>query len=102
MDQDAKEMFGKAVKAAVKINEEVIMEFVKQARIWGIPVLVACSEADAQLVALYRQGHIDFIVSEDMDFVIQGCDMVFNLRSEETAFLIAIVLRLCFVSCADR
>ena len=65
---------------AVKIDEEVIMAFVNKARSMGISVIVSAGEADAQLVHLFRAGQIDYIVSEDMDFVVQGCNLVFDVK----------------------
>jgi len=73
-------MYAKMYNCAIKIDEKVIMAFVNKARDMGISVIVSAAEADAQLVHLFRARLIDFVVSEDMDFVVQGCDLVFNAK----------------------
>ena len=41
-------------------------------------ILVAPFEADAQLAYLNRAGIADFVITEDSDLILFGCDKVFN------------------------
>eukprot|EP00750_Incisomonas_marina_P032217 INCI8962.1.p1 GENE.INCI8962.1~~INCI8962.1.p1 ORF type:complete len:792 (+),score=121.07 INCI8962.1:162-2537(+) len=61
---------------AVDVTPEMSFEIIKVLRERNIQYVVAPYEADAQLAWLCKNGHADFVISEDSDCIPFGCDKV--------------------------
>ncbi len=48
----------------------------------NIPFIVAPYESDSQLCKMYRMSIIDAVVSEDSDFIVYGCKVLYKLDQE--------------------
>ncbi|XP_040576449.1 exonuclease 1 [Lepeophtheirus salmonis] len=64
-------------RKAIDITPEMAHAAIREARRQGVDVLVAPYEADAQMAYLVEIGVADFVVSEDSDLVVFGCEKIF-------------------------
>eukprot|EP00494_Astrolonche_serrata_P021955 UN22204 len=62
---------------AVKVTRKMVRNLARRLQKEGIEFVVAPYEADAQLAYLFRQGEIDFVISEDSDMVLFGIKKLF-------------------------
>lgn len=58
---------------ATDLKFSLVQEIVGALRENGIDAVIAPYEADAQLAYLYRNGDIDFVITEDSDLLVYGC-----------------------------
>ena len=65
--------FTKAVDVTPQMAQKLIRKLKKE----NIQFVVAPYEADAQLAYLNKEGHADFVISEDSDCIPFGCTLVF-------------------------
>lgn len=70
---EAKEM----MRRCVEITPELAHQFIEELRRNNIDYVVAPYEADAQLAFLNINGFVDFVISEDSDLMLFGCERVF-------------------------
>jgi len=61
----------------VEITKEMIHLFIRQLKQLNVEYVVAPYESDAQLAFLYKQGLIDFVITEDSDLLPYGVQRVF-------------------------
>ena len=62
---------------SVAITRDIKYALIEELRKLGITYYVAPFEADAQLGFLAKQGHVDFVISEDSDLVLFGVRRLF-------------------------
>ncbi|KAI5192026.1 exonuclease 1 [Nematocida sp. AWRm77] len=60
----------------VKVGRSMVDRLVEELDILGIPHVTAPYEADPQLAYLEREGHIDYITTEDSDLIVYGAKRV--------------------------
>ena len=41
--------------------------------------MIAPYEADSQIAKLYNLGEVDYVISEDSDFLVYGCKVLMKL-----------------------
>ena len=61
-------------KLAAQITQDVFYEVMERLKQEGVRIICAPFEADSQLVALSRQGIIDYAVTNDSDIPFQGAN----------------------------
>ncbi|OQR79983.1 exonuclease 1-like [Tropilaelaps mercedesae] len=67
----------KVMRRCVEITPELAHQFIEELRRKDVDYIVAPYEADAQLAFLNLNGFVDFVVSEDSDLMLFGCERVF-------------------------
>ena len=65
-----------AFSRAVEVTPEMAQKLIKILKKRGIRFVVAPYEADAQLAYLAKCGTVDFVISEDSDCLVYGCEKV--------------------------
>ena len=81
-DQNVEEL------APRELDGETIDFFIDYLSFKGYDFIVAPYEADAQLLWLYKEKKVDFVVSEDSDFFAMSCfRVVSDVRKEGVAFV---------------
>ncbi|XP_068726470.1 exonuclease 1-like [Montipora capricornis] len=55
------------------VEHSMVLGFIEICRQKSIDYVVAPYEADAELAFLLKQGHADFVISEDSDLLAYGC-----------------------------
>lgn len=62
---------------AVSLTPDMVRSFIAVLKEAQVEFVVAPYEADAQISYLYRNGLVDFCISEDSDLLAFGCERVF-------------------------
>lgn len=68
----------KYLKRSLNISEQIlgnVIDYIEM--LGGVKVMVAPYEADAQIAFLFKEGLVDFAISEDSDLLVYGCDNIF-------------------------
>ncbi len=60
-------------KRTVSVSDEQTEDIKKLLGLLGIPYIQAPEEADSQCAYLIKNGLVDYVASEDMDFLTHGC-----------------------------
>jgi exonuclease-1 len=63
-------------KRCLHVTEIILKTVINDMSKCGIEHLVAPFEADAQLAFLSNYGLVDFIITEDSDLILYGCEQV--------------------------
>lgn len=71
--QEARKYMG----SAINITHNMALNLIKACRKLGVDCIVAPYEADAQLAYLNVNKFVDFIITEDSDLLLFGCNKVF-------------------------
>lgn len=66
----------KYMKASVNITHEMALKLVKECRKLNVDCIIAPYEADAQLAYFNTRQIADFVISEDSDLLLFGCNKV--------------------------
>lgn len=66
----------KYMKASINITHKMALNVIKECRKMNVDCIVAPYEADAQLAFLNIKHIVDFIITEDSDLLLFGCDKV--------------------------
>eukprot|EP01084_Bolivina_argentea_P258939 436737_1 len=66
------DLASKYAKGAITITSDMVTEAIKQCVERNIQYICAPYEADAQLAFLFRNEHIDFVITEDSDLLLYG------------------------------
>lgn len=64
--------------AAVNVTHQMALNLIKQCRKLKIDCIVAPYEADAQLAYLNVKNLVDFVITEDSDLLLFGCNKVYK------------------------
>ncbi|KAF4523718.1 hypothetical protein B566_EDAN011582 [Ephemera danica] len=76
-------------RRCVDITHEMALELIKAARKMEVDCIVAPHEADAQLAFLNLQGIAQFVITEDSDLVLFGCNQIlYKLDSSGNGLLL--------------
>jgi exonuclease-1 len=82
-EEEAREMLMRCMSVSGRVKQEVISALGAD----DVSCLVAPFEADAQLTHMSRGGEVDYVISEDSDLLVYGCERVITFFD---------VLKLCF------
>lgn len=76
-------------KKALKIDEFIFHVVADKLAKEGIRIICAPFEADSQLVSLYKQGIIDYAVTEDSDIPFQGAKTIRKVTKKGKCHLVS-------------
>lgn len=62
------------MKQCVSINEEMLSEIISMLKREKIEYIISPYESDAQLTYLQKTGYVDYVMTEDSDLIVFGCD----------------------------
>ncbi|XP_077291211.1 exonuclease tos [Arctopsyche grandis] len=65
------------MRRSVDITHEMALDLIKECRKMNVDCIVAPYEADAQLAYLNRKNIAQFVITEDSDLLLFGCNKVF-------------------------
>lgn len=65
-----------AMSRAIDVTHKMALRFIQTARSRGIDSIVAPYEADAQLAYLTHAGLAHFVITEDSDLIVFGCEKI--------------------------
>jgi exonuclease-1 len=71
-EQEARVMLMRCMNVSGRVKQEVIDALVAS----GVEHMVAPFEADSQLAYMSQQGEVEYIISEDSDMLVYGCEKV--------------------------
>jgi exonuclease-1 len=77
-EEEASNMLMRCMNVSGRVKKEVIIALGAV----GIRYLVAPFEADSQLAFMSRQGEVDYVISEDSDLLVFGCERVKKTRAQ--------------------
>ncbi|XP_064402731.1 exonuclease 1-like [Halichondria panicea] len=60
----------------VDVSPDMALALIKECRKIGVECVVAPYEADSQLTYLQNEGIVDFVITEDSDLLVFGCERV--------------------------
>jgi exonuclease-1 len=69
---EAREMLMRCINVSGRVKQEVISALVAD----GVEHFVAKYEADSLLAHMSISGEIDYVISEDSDMLLYGCERV--------------------------
>jgi exonuclease-1 len=71
-EDEANEMLMRCISISGRVKQEAISGLSSI----GVKYLIAPYEADSQLAYMSRCGEIDYVISEDSDMLLYGCERV--------------------------
>lgn len=80
LTNEARKYFSRAIQIDQKIIENVV-DYIDG--LGGVNLIVAPYEADAQIAYLYKEKLVDFVITEDSDLLIYGCDNLFTKITDQ-------------------
>jgi flap endonuclease-1 len=93
----SQETFEKYIKEMerkiIKITKEHIYDTKRLMELFGVPCIIAQSEAESLCAVLCKKGIVDAVISEDMDVLATGgCILLKNFSMEKTGSVVEVSL----------
>lgn len=103
------------MKQCLFITDEVLSGILGMLRSEGVEYVISPYESDAQLCYLQRTGYIEYIMTEDSDLIVYGCDKILykydgykvdefrreRLRTDRDLFFMSNMRGICILSGCD-
>ena len=65
------------------MTEEILCEAITVLKLKNIQFIISPYETDSQLSKLWMDAKIDYVITEDSDFIVYGCKKIIYKISEE-------------------